>query len=338
MMKTMKMMKIYSLVLIFISSSLVAQQNINIPDAKFKQKLILEGVDLNGDKEISVTEALDVTSLNLSLGRIKDLEGIQYFTNLTKLNCQANLHLSSIDLSQNVALTHLDLTQVEVSTIDLSHNTALVDLEIDLNFNLTSLDLSHNLLLKKLNISHTGIESMDFSKNPNLEELSAGQSFLTQIDVSKNLKLKELICFYSRYLKQVNLANGKNITKMFAYSSPLLSCIQVDASVINNIPSNWRKDSKANYSSNCYAITGMETLNSIGSISVYPNPAKDVIIVDNKSQIKVIKVRIMNLLGKEISVVNLDNKMIDISDLSTGVYILQLETEAGISNKRFVKE
>ncbi len=283
---------------------------------------------------------LDVTSLNLSLGRIKDLEGIQYFTNLTKLNCQANLHLSSIDLSQNVALTHLDLTQVEVSTIDLSHNTALVDLEIDLNFNLTSLDLSHNLLLKKLNISQTGIESMDFSENPNLEELIANGSFLTEIDVSKNLKLKSIVCAFSHYLKQVNLANGNgnNITVMAAASSPLLSCIQVDASIINNIPSNWRKDSKANYSSNCYAITGMETLNSIGSISVYPNPAKDVIIVDNKSQIKVIKVRIMNLLGKEISVVNLDNKMIDISDLSTGVYILQLETEAGISNKRFVKE
>ncbi len=61
----MKTMKLYSLVLIFISSTLVAQQNINIPDAKFKQKLILEGVDLNGDKEISVTEALYHIDYNL---------------------------------------------------------------------------------------------------------------------------------------------------------------------------------------------------------------------------------------------------------------------------------
>lgn len=68
---------------------------------------------------------------------------------------------------------------------------------------------------------------------------------------------------------------------------------------------------------------------------VYPNPAKDVLILDGLDDLKTVK--IYNFQG--VLVQKSTQKMVSLSDLTSGIYILEAEnTEGGISRIKFVKE
>ena len=73
----------------------------------------------------------------------------------------------------------------------------------------------------------------------------------------------------------------------------------------------------------------------IEGLSVYPNPVNNgrtfVYIVTHKNFTK--HVEIFNVLGKQIYATNLSGKELNISQLSTGVYILKI-TENNISETR----
>ncbi len=90
--------------------------------------------------------------------------------------------------------------------------------------------------------------------------------------------------------------------------------------------------------SNKTVLTGNST--SIANISVYPNPARDIINVELEENIEFGNITIMNASGmvlKSISI-NDSNMMIDISELPTGTYLLKTEDAEGkLILKRFVK-
>jgi hypothetical protein len=70
------------------------------------------------------------------------------------------------------------------------------------------------------------------------------------------------------------------------------------------------------------------------NISIYPNPATSQITLQTTEIIK--QISIFNLSGQ---IVQTENKNIfSVENLPAGVYILQVQTESGISNVRFVKE
>lgn len=71
-------------------------QNVNIPDANFKARLIALGVDTNGDGGIQMAEAQAVTSLDVSSSSITNMIGIEAFTSLTTLICNNN-QLTSLE-------------------------------------------------------------------------------------------------------------------------------------------------------------------------------------------------------------------------------------------------
>jgi len=71
-----------------------------------------------------------------------------------------------------------------------------------------------------------------------------------------------------------------------------------------------------------------------GMIVVYPNPAKDIL---NISTDQPVEVTIYDLTGKAIEV-EVNNKQIDLSNLSNGVYVLSIEYNGTIYNKRIIKE
>jgi hypothetical protein len=73
---------------------------------------------------------------------------------------------------------------------------------------------------------------------------------------------------------------------------------------------------------------------NISELSVYPNPAKDLIFV---SEINLIY-QITDLSGKIICTGRTSSIGVDISTFESGVYTIQIQTEAGtISNSKFVK-
>ena len=120
---------------------------VEIPDPNFKRYLV-ENFDKDGDGEISVVEASEVTRIFCKDEKISSLKGIEAFENLVKLTCSFN-NLCDLDISQLKKLAYLDC----------QHNR------------LTYLDLSENKLLRMCWCGYNSIEKLDVSKNIELYPL-----------------------------------------------------------------------------------------------------------------------------------------------------------------------
>lgn len=75
-------------------------------------------------------------------------------------------------------------------------------------------------------------------------------------------------------------------------------------------------------------------------VQVYPNPASQSISIKNSSEsIQIEFCEIIDQYGKLITTqtLNLDNSLINISNLTSGLYFVRLHTNMGIINKKFVK-
>lgn len=123
-------MKQITLFTCLLFSSYVFSQNINIPDAVFLNKLIAAGVDTNNDGQISYSEALAVTHLDVSsnstMPKITDMEGIQYFTNLVQLSCSNN-SITTLNVNALTNLIQLNCSYNSITTLNI---TALTNLEV----------------------------------------------------------------------------------------------------------------------------------------------------------------------------------------------------------------
>lgn len=165
-------------------------QVVNIPDANFKAALISRGVDENNDGQIQMKEAALVTTLDIGFYFIiKNLEGLQAFSNLTYFDC-TNIQITQLDVSTNLALKHLNCSRTQISFLDVGKN----------------IGLTH------LNCSYTQISLLDISKNTALTFLDCSSSyFLTSLDVSQNINLDYLNC----YLENVSTIciNGDQLAK-----------------------------------------------------------------------------------------------------------------------------
>lgn len=72
-------------------------------------------------------------------------------------------------------------------------------------------------------------------------------------------------------------------------------------------------------------------------ISVFPNPVTSKVTVSIPSSIQVKKVTLYNILGNDTGL-QLKGNTIDTSSLSTGVYLLALETSKGIISRKLIKQ
>ena len=82
-----------------------------IPDANFENYLETNGMG-NGipNDDYVFTSSIDTTTvLSIDNLSISNLEGIASFSSLSYFNCSGNL-LMSLDLSQNINLTYLDVS------------------------------------------------------------------------------------------------------------------------------------------------------------------------------------------------------------------------------------
>ena len=77
-----------------------------------------------------------------------------------------------------------------------------------------------------------------------------------------------------------------------------------------------------------------DDFNSFSNFSIYPNPANDIVTV--KSNENIDSLDILSLEGRKIKSAN--SSTIDISNLSNGIYLLQVKTEEGkLGTKKIIK-
>jgi hypothetical protein len=91
------------------------------------------------------------------------------------------------------------------------------------------------------------------------------------------------------------------------------------------------------------SITGTLSTNSEtfdNHFSLYPNPVENRFTIRSK-KVDLKKITIFNLLGKQMNTIKIDNnqQLINVSteDLASGIYIVRLESELGVFNKKIIK-
>jgi len=77
--------------------------------------------------------------------------------------------------------------------------------------------------------------------------------------------------------------------------------------------------------------------NILSQLSLYPNPSSDIITINTPSGVEITSTTLYNLLGK-IVLNNTNNNQINLSDLPTGVYILNITTDNGSISKKVVRK
>ncbi len=74
------------------------------------------------------------------------------------------------------------------------------------------------------------------------------------------------------------------------------------------------------------------------SLSIYPNPASDIVKVNSEENINYIE--ILNISGQIVSFenVNTNNAEINISNLSSGVYFIKVYTANDVTTQKLIVE
>lgn len=228
----MKKQQIFISIIVMILSITTNAQNVTIPDVNFKNALLnhIPAIDLNGDNEIQVSEAVAFSGLMQVSGmEISDLTGIEAFTSLDTLWCHYN-ELTNLDISNNLTLKQLDCNSNQLTSLDVSNNLALKYLvcndnnitSLDVtntplttlicpNNQLTDLDVSTNVALTKLNCAHNPLSGLDVSNNTALTSLICSSNGLGILDVSNNMALTYLNCVNNQ-LTNLDVSNNTDLT------------------------------------------------------------------------------------------------------------------------------
>ena len=87
------------------------------------------------------------------------------------------------------------------------------------------------------------------------------------------------------------------------------------------------------------APLGLNNKNLVNGLSVYPNPVTDVLKIANADKLANASFSIVDILGKTIAKSKaLNNDAIDVSNLSSGVYILSVSSEGEAKKFKFQKK
>tara|TARA_B100000809_G_scaffold212419_1_gene216378 strand:- start:2482 stop:3975 length:1494 start_codon:yes stop_codon:yes gene_type:complete len=288
---------------------------VNIPDANFKAYLVGNtAINTNGNTEIECSEASAFTGeVSCYSSFISDLTGIEAFTNITGLKCNDN-QLTSLDVTQNTALTLLFCHYNQLTALDVTQNTALITLYCYRN-QLTALDVTPHNALAVLNCNENQLTTLNLSQNP-----------LTFLNCNDN------------QLTNLNVANGNNYNlngSLFNATNNLnLTCIQVD--VVSYSTTNWTNiDPGASFSINCSGTVGINESKTT-TINISPNPTKGLLNINTTEKVE--QVTIYSISGSLVKNINQNVNQVNVQELTKGMYILVIKTEKGITRNRFIKE
>ncbi len=209
----------------------VAIDSKNFPDRNFRK--IVEQFDTNGDLVLSQDELSVVKELDVKESQIRDLTGVQYFTELIYLNCDYN-ELRTLDVSKNINLIELFCGGNALAELDVSENGWLERLWCDEN-EIESLDLTFNSSLKVLGCGSNRLSKLDLSHNLAITGLSCEKNELTELDLSPTVKMKYLTCKNNK-LKSLDVhflkdlvqlqVEGNQLTELKLGSHPVMDTLE----------------------------------------------------------------------------------------------------------------
>ncbi|XOL41913.1 hypothetical protein KCTC32420_02300 [Aequorivita nionensis] len=314
-------------------------QIVNIPDANFKNALITNnGIDINNDGEIQVSEAEAANQIRVNDFGIVSMEGLEYFINIVKLYCNKN-QIEILDISQNTKLEQLECYENQITTLDFTNNPYLRFLWSEDN-PLQTLNVTSNPSLEFLYSHNCLLQELDVSNNPNLQELDIDFNQISTLDLSQNINLYSLYA-WNNELISLNLQNGNNtiIGTMQVFDNPNLTCIQVDDVIFANsqpcgYPNNyngWCKDETASYSESC--LIGTQDFTTI-DFQLFPNPTGNFLNIQSKENVESVKI----YTTQGILIMEVSSKNVDVSQLTAGLYLIQITAHGKSLTEKFIKQ
>lgn len=367
-------------------------QNITFSDEKFKTVLIqsnainnfvgfdLDGkivaIDQNGDDEISIEEAENISVLLLSQHELVNIKGIEYFTNLIKLDCSTN-NISELDISQNTNLRELICGKNGIRNLDLSNNPLLIKIHCSYNpliqlevnhlteltniqciaSNLKTLNLSNNTKMTFLDCSNNILTELNLTNNPLLKSLSCNSNHLTQIDLTSNVLL-DSFTINNNQLSSLNLANNSKLTSWFCENNKL-ETLYIKNNTIYNFWSGFAgnpmlkhicmDDNEKEYIEGKAIEYGYSDIDINTeceyNLSINPYPIKNTSITFNNPVTQSLIIDSYGERVESISIYSIDGKLIirtkdvqiNTSSLQKGTYFLHINTNKGLSSEQFIK-
>lgn len=223
------MKKIY-LIIFLVMFTVFNAQIVNIPDANFKAKLLSANttngiasnganqnivIDTNGDNEIQISEALNVSKLFIpgqAGNMIADLTGINQFTNLTSLsafnNALTNLQISGLSNLQVIHVANNNLTALSVNNLNSLQNLTVT------NNQLTNFSVTNTPNLQTLSCSGNQLISVDISNFPNLITLECNNNLITTLALNNNNNLGN-ISASNNQLTTIPFGEAPNLSNLY---------------------------------------------------------------------------------------------------------------------------
>ena len=256
----------------------------------------------------------------------------------------------NIDLTNNINLKSVIVTDAIIPSIDIQNNTLLNYLLL-YNTTLLSINLSNNALLKYVNVNFNQLSALDVSNLTLLELLVCEGNTIPSLNVNNNHNLGVLNCANNN-MQSLLVQNGSNqllngttiidtftIPRFDADNNPNLTCVFVDD--IANATQNWAiKDPNSTY-----VLSQLECNNlnveifEKNTLKIFPNPTHDFINISLQSENLVnSKIEIHNMLGEMIYSKNsiTENLKINVENFSKGIYILSVEINGAILRSKFM--
>ena len=219
-----------------------------------------------------------------------------------------------------------------------TQNTVLNSLGCGENF-LTELDLSKNSDLQILLCSENQLTGIDLTKNTQLNIFYCSDNQLTSLDITNNTSLVEFNCS-NNPLNSLDISNNTSLAMLEIDDIPTLH--EVCVWEVPFPPSgNKYLDVYISGCPNLYFTTECTTNGIIenlqNEISVYPNPANDVIIIVSNSPGNYL-VEIYSVDGRLLyNYESNGTSEIDVSNFESGIFIITIKSNDVVQKERILK-
>ena len=209
----------------------------NIPDDNFRA-YVLEQFDYDHDGDVTIEEAVKVTSISVKTDDIYTLEGIGCFKNLSKLSAKGTADwtvgsyfgkLTELDLSQNVSLKYVNCELNHIKTIKFHPDTKIEDLRIGYNEELIEFGKFDMSELKNIELRYTNVgvgKELDLREAVNLTSIDWGYQHSVSprklnIEGLTKITFMDICYLYGSYLNLESLSDLKTLYLRNSYLSKL---------------------------------------------------------------------------------------------------------------------
>jgi len=308
-------------------------------------RLNLTSLDINNNLALKEIALLYIPFTSLDFSNNTNLEEISLinlggpstifngllFTNnvnLKKLIVDVVSFYPTVNLQNNLQLETCLLQSAGLFYLDVLNNISLKILRIDNNF-FNDINIQNLNQLQIFGCSYNNISSLNFDNHPFLEVLFCDSNDLQNLNIQNG----------ANSLLNGTISNGPAINERFnATDNPNLRCIYVDD--VANCNANWlSKDPTSYYVATvqeCNLLSTTTNLNSKFTLS--PNPVENFLNISTPIDLEIYSIKIFTIDGKQIQVYYNNFEQLDLSNLATGIFTIEMTTNSGKYFKKLIKK